>query len=74
MRVLFGIVLGAILTVGTAFIADTWATGPATTTGSASSAVEHRNMVNWDLVGDNMRIVRQRARETWTRLSHKVTS
>jgi hypothetical protein len=36
--------------------------------------VEHRNMVNWDVVGDNMRTVRQRAREAWTALSHKVSS
>ena len=61
MRVLFGIILGVALTVGVAFISDTWATGPATTTGSGSATVEHRKMVNWDVVGDNMRIARERA-------------
>ena len=59
MRVLFGIILGVALTVGVAFISDTWTTGPATTTGSGSAVVEHRQMVNWDVVGDNMRIAQR---------------
>ena len=74
MRVLFGIILGAALTVSVAFIADTWSTGPATTNGSGSAVVEHRNMVNWDVVSDNMRLVRERANEAWTKLSQKVAS
>ena len=60
MRVLFGIILGVALTVGVAFISDTWSTGAAVTTGSGTAAVEHRNMVNWDVVGDNTRIARER--------------
>ena len=59
------------LTVSVAFISDTWSTGPSTT-GSASSVVEHRAMVNWDVVGDHMRIARERVREAWTKISHKV--
>jgi len=74
MRVLFGIILGVMLTIGVAFISDTWTSGPATTTGSASAAVERHTMVNWDVVGENLRIVRERAREAWSKLSHKVTS
>jgi hypothetical protein len=65
MRVLFGMILGAVLTVGGAFLYDNWAAGPART-------VEQRPMVNWDVVDENWRIVRQRAREAWTKLSHKV--
>ena len=61
MRVLFGIILGVALTVSVAFISDTWTTGPATTTGSGSATAAHRQMVNWDVVGDNMRIARERA-------------
>ena len=72
MRVLFGIILGVALTVSVAFISDTWATGPSTTTGSDSAVVEHRKMVNWDVVGDNTRIARERVRETWTKISHKI--
>ena len=76
MRTLFGIILGVALTVGVAFLSDTWTGGPGTTTttGSSSASAEHRNMVNWDVVGDNMRIVGQRARDTWTKLSQKVSS
>ena len=73
MRVLFGIILGAALTVSIAFIADTRSAGPATTTGSGS-VVEHRQMVNWDVVGEKMRIVRERAKEAWATLSRKVSS
>jgi hypothetical protein len=74
MRVLFGIILGVALTVSVAFISDTWTTGPATTTGSGSSVTEHRQMVNWDVVGANMRVAQERAREAWMKLSHKITS
>ena len=74
MRVLFGIILGVALTVGVAFLADTWSIGPTTTTGSASAAVEQHQMVNWDVVSDRMRVVRERATETWNMLSRKVAS
>jgi len=74
MRVLFGIILGVALTVSVAFISDTWTTGPTTTTGSGSATVTHSQMVNWDVVGDNMRIAQERAREAWMKLSHKITS
>ena len=68
MRVLFGMILGAMLIVGIAFISDTWATGPATESGAAG----HRMMVNWDVVDENMRIVHRHARDMWSKLSHKV--
>jgi hypothetical protein len=74
MRVLFGIILGVVLTVGVAFISDSLTTDPATTTGSNSATVAHRPMVNWDVVGDNMRIAQERVRAAWIKLSHKVTS
>ena len=68
MRLLLGMILGALLTVGVAFVHDSWKTGA-----SASQTVEQRPMVNWDVVDQNWRVVRQRAREAWTALSHKVT-
>ena len=74
MRVLFGIILGVALTVSVAFISDTWSTGPATTTGSGSTVVEHRQMVNWDVVGNKVRLAQERVREAWMKLSQKVTS
>ena len=74
MRVLFGMILGVALTLGVAFISDTWTTSPTTTSGSGSAVAEHRQMVNWDVVGDNFRIARERAREAWSKLSQKVAS
>ena len=71
MRLLSGMVLGALLTVGAAFFYDSWAAGPSA---SRTPTVEQRPMVNWDVVDENWRVVRQRAREAWTTLSHKVTS
>jgi hypothetical protein len=67
MRVLFGIILGVALTVSVAFISDTWSTGPSTT-GSSTATEEHRNMVNWDVVGDNTRIARDRLQAAWNRI------
>ena len=71
MRVLFGMVLGALLTVGAALYSESWAAGPSA---SRTATMEQRPMVNWDVVDENWRVVRQRAREVWTTLSHKVTS
>jgi hypothetical protein len=71
MRVLFGMILGILLTVGVAYFHDTQGTGTAT---SGSGTVAQRNMVNWDVVDANWQLVRQRARETWSALSQKISS
>ena len=71
MRVLFGMILGALLTVGAAFMHDNWSSP--STKGSSSSLAKPR-MVNWDVVGANWRLVKHRACETWTMLSQKVQS
>jgi len=79
MRVFFGMILGAMLTLSFAFVHDNWRSDPTTatttttTTGSASSATAHRNMVNWDVVDDNWRAFRQRMQATWAALSQKVS-
>jgi hypothetical protein len=75
MRVIFGIILGALLTVSIAFIVDSWNARPApATTGSANAIVESRPMVNWDVVDANLRLAQERVREAFTRLSHKISS
>ena len=71
MRIFFGIALGAMLTVAVAFVADTWRAGPSTD--STASTAEHRTMVNWDVVGANLRIVRRQAHDVWTKLAQKVS-
>ena len=45
MRVLFGIVLGAILTVGAAYYRDSTYTSP-------GAAFPARPLVNWDVAGE----------------------
>lgn len=73
MRVLSGMILGVILTIGAAFISDSWTNSPATSGGLEPGMMEHRAMVNWDVVGDNLRIVGERARGAWNKLSHKLS-
>jgi hypothetical protein len=75
MRVFFGIILGVALTVGVAFISDTLANDSPATTGSGSAVIlEQRQMVNWDVVGDKMRIARERIHAAWAKLSKKLES
>jgi hypothetical protein len=72
MRVLFGITLGVALTISVAFIADNRTTGPSATEGSVVAATEHRKMVNWDVVGENSRIARERIRGAWIKISQMI--
>ncbi len=64
MRVLFGIILGVILTVGGAYLYDTHSAAAAP---NASTAP--RPMVNWDVVGTKWERLTDRARAEWTRLT-----
>jgi hypothetical protein len=65
MRVLFGIILGAVLTVGSAYLYDS---RNATTAENAPASVQ-RPMVNWDVVGTKWDRLTVRARTEWTRLA-----
>jgi hypothetical protein len=65
MRVLIGIILGAVLTVGGVYLYDSHAApGPAT-----SSASAQRPMVNWDVVGTKWNHLTERARAEWNRIA-----
>jgi hypothetical protein len=67
MRFLLGIVVGVFLTVGAAYLSDA-----STTQISASgtqSSVEHRPMVNWDVVSRNWQSLSSGVRQTWDRLA-----
>ena len=61
MRLLLGMILGAALTVGGAYISDT-ATKPA-------PGVESRPMVNWDVVGRNADTVVTLIKQGWAKLT-----
>lgn len=64
MRVLIGILLGVILTVGGAYLYDSHT---AVTAANANSL--QRPMVNWDVVSNNWNRLTERARAEWTRLA-----
>jgi hypothetical protein len=64
MRVIIGILLGVILTVGGAYLYDSHNAVTA-----ANAANVERPMVNWDVVGNNWNRLTERARAEWVRLA-----
>jgi hypothetical protein len=65
MRVLIGIVLGAVLTIGGAYLYDLHSARSAT----PSSASTQRPMVNWDVVNTKWNHLTERARAEWNRIA-----
>jgi hypothetical protein len=65
MRLLLGIILGGVLTVGGAYLYDSH---NATTAANAPASVQ-RPMVNWDVVGTKWDRLTERARAEWNRLA-----
>ena len=64
MRVLLGIILGAVLTVGSAYLYDSH---NALASANAPASVQ-RPLVNWDVVGSKWDRLTERARAEWSRL------
>ena len=70
MRLLFGMILGALLTIGGAYVSDTMTAGEAAVANpDRPSATVARTMVNWDVVGENWRSFRIRVSEGWNGLT-----
>ena len=65
MRLLLGIILGGVLTVGGAYLYDSNNAAMAANTPTSVS----RPMVNWDVVGTKWERLSERARTEWTRLA-----
>ena len=65
MRMLLGIILGAVLVVGGAYVYDSH---NALEAANAPASVQ-RPLVNWDVVGTKWQIVTERARSEWNRLA-----
>lgn len=65
MRVLLGIILGAVLTVGSAYLYDQHNAARA----SEAPASAQRAMVNWDVVARKWERLTLRAREEWNRVA-----
>jgi hypothetical protein len=64
MRVLIGIILGAVLTIGGAYLYDSQTGG-----GANASAATQRPMVNWDVVSTKWNHLTDRARAEWNRIA-----
>lgn len=65
MRVLLGIILGTVLTVGGAYLYDSH---NALVASDAPAAV-HRPLVNWEVVGQKWQRLTERARAEWSRIA-----
>lgn len=63
MRLLFGIIIGAFLTVGGAYIYDSHNALEA----ANAPAAAHRPLVNWDTVNIKWQQLTERARSEWNR-------
>src|SRR5690242_11578317 len=63
MRLLFGAVIGCILTVGGAYLYDQHNMLMATRAPTAAQ----RSLVNWDVVGTKLQQLTERARSEWNR-------
>ena len=58
MRLIFGMILGAALTIGGAYVYDTASKGP-----------DARPMVNWDVVAKNTDSVITMIKQGWAKLA-----
>jgi hypothetical protein len=67
MRLLLGIIVGVILTIGLAYISDASTSGPSSP--EAQTSVEQRPMVNWDVVGRKWQSLSLGVRNTWNKLA-----
>ena len=63
MRVLIGIILGVILTVGGAYLYDSHSVT------AANPSSTQKPMVNWDVVSTKWNHLTERARAEWNRLA-----
>jgi len=73
MRLFLGIILGAILTIGGAYLYDASISEPSKGTTQTSAAtqtsIEQRPMVNWDVVNRNWQSWSLGVRNTWNKLA-----
>jgi hypothetical protein len=65
MRLLFGIILGAVLTVGGAYLYDSHQAAAAVST----PATAQRPLANWDVVAIKWSHLAARARAEWSRIA-----
>jgi hypothetical protein len=66
MNFLFGIIVGIVLTIGTAFIADSFATA------TVASDSTSRQIVNWDVAKERLHDSTASIRVGWKRLERGI--
>jgi hypothetical protein len=69
MRLLLGMILGAVLTVAAAYSYDTMHTS---SVASGPAAAANRPMVNWDVVEQKWNSVKAQARAGWNQLAARI--
>lgn len=69
MRLLFGIILGALLTIGGAYLYDSHNALEATNATTNAPTSAQRPMVNWDIVNTKWQHLTDRARSEWNRVA-----
>lgn len=62
MRFIFGIIVGIALTFGAAYVVDGMHSAP------GPDGKEARRMVNWDVVGEDMRGLSSGVQDLWAKL------
>lgn len=62
MRLFFGMILGAALTIGGAYVSDTMSK-------PSGSGADQRPMVNWDVVGHNVDTLTTMIKQGWNKLT-----
>ncbi|MFA6265865.1 MAG: hypothetical protein WC670_09155 [Pseudolabrys sp.] len=76
MRLLLGIILGVLLTIGGAYLYDQSHAGVATAdvTAGTADATGSRPMVNWDVVAVKWHDLTQGAKHQWDRVTSNIQS
>jgi hypothetical protein len=69
MRLLLGMILGAALTIGVAYVHDSTLSSP-----PGTASVESRPMVNWDVVNNSWSHWKTRAQHGWIKLTEYTPS
>ncbi len=62
MRLLLGMILGSLLTIGGAYVAD-----------QRDNATEPHPMVNWDVVSQKLAVLTSDARQMWDDFTRQMT-
>ena len=68
MRLLLGMILGALLLVAGVYIYDAQSTS---TVANGQTASANRTIVNWDVAEADWNLLKRRAQDDWVKLSSK---